>query len=177
MFSVKSAYHVLVHEEKRQRQNQQGESSLCSREGDHEAQKWKNCGSCHDGGHCFLKCKLIKRCWRLLEMEQTRLVLLSAKSAKDFVWNVLQLEQSLACKVSLLLWKWWDVRNKVNAGDPIQNIHNICHSILEMAGLLELPRMKIRPAARLQPRWLRPPQGVLKINTDGAFVQATKNGA
>nr|TKV94595.1 hypothetical protein SEVIR_9G305500v2 [Setaria viridis] len=57
-------------------------------------------------------------------MEQTRLVLLSAKSAKDFVWNVLQLEQSLACKVSLLLWKWWDVRNKVNGGDPIQNIHN-----------------------------------------------------
>jgi hypothetical protein len=54
-----------------------------------------------------------------LEMEQTRLALLLAKSAKVFVWNVLQLEQSLACKASLLVWKWWDARNKVNTGDSI----------------------------------------------------------
>lgn len=48
-----------------------------------------------------------------------------AQSAKEFVWNVLRLDQNLACKVSLLLWKWWGARNKVNAGDPIQRINSL----------------------------------------------------
>jgi hypothetical protein len=67
-----------------------------------------------DGGTVFPKCKLAKGCWRLLEMGPIRQALLEARSTKEFVKNVLQLEQALACKVSILLWKcWeWDARKK-----------------------------------------------------------------
>ena len=38
-----------------------------------------------DGGHCFLKCKLVKKCWQHLNLEDVRVHLLTFGSAKEVV--------------------------------------------------------------------------------------------
>lgn len=33
-----------------------------------------------DGSHIFLKCKVIKKCWRILDLEKIRMTLMNANS-------------------------------------------------------------------------------------------------
>lgn len=68
-----------------------------------------------DGAHCFLKCKAAQQCWRELSLEIFRLSLLQARSSKEFVWEILTLKPDICLRVVVLLWRWWDVRNKSNA--------------------------------------------------------------
>ena len=44
-----------------------------------------------DGGHCFLKCKMVKKCWIALSIEHIRVDLLESTSAKDMVLKILSL--------------------------------------------------------------------------------------
>jgi hypothetical protein len=46
-----------------------------------------------DGGHCYLKCKFICKCWQALEMEQTRLELVEMRSSQEVVQHVLEMEE------------------------------------------------------------------------------------
>jgi hypothetical protein len=43
-----------------------------------------------DGGHCFLKCKFVKKGWQALHLEGVRLQLLALKSPKEIVHDILQ---------------------------------------------------------------------------------------
>jgi hypothetical protein len=70
-----------------------------------------------DGAHCFLKCKYVKKCWEELGLEQVRSELAVLKSAKEMVAKILNMPEMLCSKILTLLWKWWSVRNAVNAGD------------------------------------------------------------
>jgi hypothetical protein len=78
-----------------------------------------------DGGHCFLKCKSVKHCWRDLQLEDVQYSLLQAQTARDFVLEILKLKPIVATKVSIMLWKWWDERNWVNAGDTKRPVSDI----------------------------------------------------
>ena len=64
-----------------------------------------------DGGHLFLKCK-VKRIWRELNLEMVRTELVQADSARTMMERVLKLEPRTQLMVVLLLWLWWDERNK-----------------------------------------------------------------
>ena len=44
-----------------------------------------------DGGHCFLKCKAIRQCWRELGIEKFRLQFVQTRTAEEFVTEVLKL--------------------------------------------------------------------------------------
>jgi hypothetical protein len=46
-----------------------------------------------DGGHCFVKCKFAKKCWRDLNLEQLRLSLIELNSAKHVAIKILSLEK------------------------------------------------------------------------------------
>lgn len=52
------------------------------------------CPVCHrqneDGGHCFLKCKLMRKCWQSLDLEECRLELVQMQSASEFVDKIMQ---------------------------------------------------------------------------------------
>ena len=65
-----------------------------------------------DGGHLFLKCKEVKRVWRELNLEDVRCKMADCVSAKDMMELVLKLEPKTQLSVILLLWLWWDERNK-----------------------------------------------------------------
>ena len=45
-----------------------------------------------DGGHCFLKCKFVKKCWTAMSVEHIRVHLLELNSAKLVTRYILSLE-------------------------------------------------------------------------------------
>jgi len=74
-----------------------------------------------DGGHCFLKCKFVKRCWESLSLEPIRQNLLLKRSAWEVIMEVIAKKEEDRLKTVLLLWKWWDFRNKVDRGEKMQS--------------------------------------------------------
>ena len=49
-----------------------------------------------DGGHCFLKCKLVKKCLQQLNLEDVCILLLTLGSAKEVVEHIIESEQRQA---------------------------------------------------------------------------------
>jgi hypothetical protein len=91
-----------------------------------------------DGGHCFLKCKNVRACWRELQLENVRLQLLEARTAIEFVKMVLNLEMDICLKVVVLLWKIWDARNKTNAGENALTNQEVCGAVLAYQRIYEM---------------------------------------
>jgi hypothetical protein len=130
-----------------------------------------------DGGHCFLKCKFVRECWRELMLETVRISLLQFQSADAVVQAILKLDGSSTTKVVLLLSMWWEARNKVNAGDKKQTAYEVGRSVMSMAHLMNHPVANSKNSTNSLMGWSPPPDGILKINTDGAFVKETGVGA
>lgn len=78
-----------------------------------------------DGGHCFLRCKQVKKCWRELNLEAVRLQLLDLHSARGVVEAILQLKWEGRSLVICLLWAWWGSRNKANAGEGSLSVDEV----------------------------------------------------
>jgi hypothetical protein len=131
-----------------------------------------------DGAHCLLKCKVVRQCWRELGLEFFRSKLLQTSTAEEFVSEVMKMRSDTCISVSVLLWRWWDVRNKVNAGELMPACQEIVKSVISMVHDIQM--MKSQPVETPvlpSQRWTLPPPECLKINLDGAFKQETKVGA
>jgi hypothetical protein len=61
-----------------------------------------------DEGHCFLKCNFVKHCWRMLDLEDTRLELLQCVSASEVCKHILKVGEKTRQTKVFLLWNWWD---------------------------------------------------------------------
>ena len=70
-----------------------------------------------DCGHIFFKCKIVKSCWRLLDMEDIRSILVSCQSGIETILKICKLEKINQMKVIVFLWRWWSARNKANEGE------------------------------------------------------------
>jgi len=122
------------------------------------------CPVCHwldeDGGHCFLKCKLVKRCWSTLSLEPVRQQLLSKQSAWEVVTEILSLKGEIRTKTVLFLWKWWTERNKINKGEKGQGVDGVAADVINLLNdLSKLERKEpIRQTAG-NARWKAPPPG------------------
>jgi hypothetical protein len=68
------------------------------------------------------------------------------------------------------------LQNFLDGPKPTTMVDGHHHSPI-MGRYRQSPVHKLQPAAGPKPRRSWPPQGFLKINTDGAYVQATKKGA
>jgi len=134
------------------------------------------CPVCHrfdeDGGHCFLKCKMVKRCWSSLSLEPVRQQLLLKQSAWEVVTEILALNDEVQTKTALLLWKWWSVRNKINKGERSQNSQEVAAEVLNLLSVQNnLERVEPVRQEGKSAGWIVPPPGQLKINSDGSFIQ------
>jgi hypothetical protein len=133
-----------------------------------------------DGGHCFLKCKFVKKCWQALNIESVRICLLQSTSARDMVHCILKLKSKERALVVCFLWTWWDAMNKAY-GEKIPNVDEVQHKTLEATFTSELLQRTTTNQNTMQQQkqctWLPPQPDVLKINVDGAFQQQEKNGA
>ena len=82
-----------------------------------------------DGGHCFLKCKKVRRLWWLAQMEEIREKLLKISDAISMFDEIFRLTEEDRMKVCILFWVWWHERNKANAGDHMKSLDDIIASI------------------------------------------------
>lgn len=77
----------------------------------------------------------------------------------------------------ILMWEWWSVRNKANAGEVFSKPQEVCHRVEKLAvdfSYLKTPEKPPKPPDKH--RWTKPPDGYVKVNLDGAFHQTTKDG-
>jgi hypothetical protein len=87
-----------------------------------------------DGGHCFLKCKFVVKCWQEASLEDIRTELLQKQSVADVILAILSLRNELCMRVIMLLYSWWEARNKAYAGEGMRSPAQVVHraSLLAM---------------------------------------------
>jgi hypothetical protein len=68
-----------------------------------------------DCGHLFFKCKQVKECWRIINLEEYCKLLLPCMSRKEMIQKIWTLPSPIQINIIVLLWRWWSGRNKVNA--------------------------------------------------------------
>ncbi|KAJ1270085.1 hypothetical protein BS78_06G027900 [Paspalum vaginatum] len=179
MFSVKSMYHVLEDKSERDHKKQIGGSSKqmdgeLALEIEYSAQGHAD----EEGGHCFLKCKGVKQCWRAMGLEQVREEVLKASNATDMICMILDLPSEVRERTVGLLWAWWEARNKANVGEQMRRTEEIVHRAVRIMAYSPSKNGKKAVAAPDQHRgWVKPPPDKLKINCDWAFIKESKNGA
>jgi hypothetical protein len=68
-----------------------------------------------DGAHLFLKCKEVKKCWKLIKMEVLHDHMCTFTTADSVVQEILNLQTDDRTLVVCMLWQWWSARNKLNS--------------------------------------------------------------
>jgi hypothetical protein len=128
-----------------------------------------------DGGHVFLKCKLVKQIWRQLQMGETREKLCEASNAMILLETILNLEEEgkLTC---CMLWIWWAERNKANLGKTIRKPQQIVSSVISRTMEHKaLGKNELKQKRHLQSKWTLPMNSFVKINTNGAFRESSRS--
>ena len=75
------------------------------------------------------------------------------------------------------LHKWWDTRNKANAGEQIPSCLEVAYVVNSMMGDLSEKECKSTCSPALRRTWQRPNQDFLKINIDRGFRQNDETGS
>jgi hypothetical protein len=139
------------------------------------------CGLCNrldeDGGHLFIRCKEVKGVWKELNLEAVRCRLAEAKSAKEMMEMILQLEAKSQMTVIFLLWLWWDERNKWREEGKRRTAANIAYVTTMLTDRFQTKQKhRLLSDSRQVQHWKKPRQGEFKINSDGAFDPITGSG-
>jgi ribonuclease HI len=124
-----------------------------------------------DGAHCFLKCKRARHCWRELQLESVRGMLLDIQSSEEFVAAILALNSEHV----VLLWKLWDARNrnKDNAGESSLTCSDVVCAVYSMLSDIQSDNVPLASPVRIRDVWTPPEPELLKINIDGAFKECS----
>lgn len=69
-----------------------------------------------DCGHLFFKCKKIRACWQVLNLEDKRQMLLQCKSGIETTDSIMLMEQNVCQKILILLWVWCQQETKLMKG-------------------------------------------------------------
>jgi hypothetical protein len=88
-------------------------------------------------------------------------------------------------QIAILLWDWWTVRNKVNAGEREKPAHEVCSLIqrhcldfnVHLAQSSSLDDLAGNQNLIEKQFWKRPEGEMVKINFDTAFNEKTRKGA
>jgi ribonuclease HI len=132
-----------------------------------------------DLGHLFFKCKSMRLCWQLLNLEGMRELLLSQGSVQDILDKIWGCKEDIQQKIVILLWCWWSARNKLNAGERMKSPHEVTNDVLfHMKAWCLAQHQGPSNAATpsYKPVWRRPPEKFYKINCDGAFLVDSNKG-
>jgi ribonuclease HI len=119
-----------------------------------------------------------------LQLEDVRLELLKAATAKSMLEHLLSLPLNRSMLAALLLWDWWTTRNKCNAGELERSTEQVCH-VIQRHYIEFLPESKCEKSetpqeenvVRQAQRWSKPERNFTKVNFDAAFHQSNGFGA
>ena len=124
-----------------------------------------------DSGHLFFKCKAVKLCWRLLNMEDIRIMLKAENSPKTVLEKIWGFNTDNQCKIILFMWCWWSARNKTNSGERKKSAHEVINDFyFHFQVWRDTTHMRKALTSNSKPKWKVPPEDVYKINCDGAFI-------
>jgi hypothetical protein len=130
-----------------------------------------------DCGHLFFKCKFVRRCWRLMDMEDIRTEMMKCRSGLETCSYIWKLEKNTQLKVIVFLWRWWSARNKASDGgrmlDATEVYGSICYFLMEFEKLNTTTNKEFKAG---QNTWKPPPVDIYKINSDGAFDHKRSSG-
>ncbi|KAF8694077.1 hypothetical protein HU200_038533 [Digitaria exilis] len=78
----------------------------------------------------------------------------------------------------MMMWAWWDARNKANVGEGLHEIEGV----LRRATLMAIDAKMLKEKTHCKPgkkrvKWTPPEPDILKVNIDGAFLESEKSGA
>lgn len=132
-----------------------------------------------DGGHLFLKCKQAKQVWRELQLEDVHTSLVECANPLLMFEHVWSLAPTCRDLVLMLLWEWWNTRNKANQGEKVKpceviayNVRGLWDDFRGKADTVEAPGGQ--PAIVV---WTKPSEGYVKVNFDAAFFAERGSGA
>jgi hypothetical protein len=81
-----------------------------------------------------------------MNLEDVRLTLANQLPALDVMAGILALKEETKLKVVILLWCWWEARNKSNQGGGRRSTEEICNSIVYHYANME--KLKLSPLLR-----------------------------
>ena len=92
-------------------------------------------------------------------------------NVKEVIRLILSLKKEEQLMVIMLLWLWWQERNKIRQGNLPRRAEDLAYVVQkQVTELLKWEGLKV-PSQ--QKHWRRPPEGFLKINTDDSFNPIT----
>ena len=132
-----------------------------------------------DGGHLFLKCKLVKHLWRELHLEDVRLELPKCAGPVamfDLLWSLTRVRRDL---VLILLWEWWNIRNKANHGGKMKPTEGVAYNIRRILDDFQNGSLQTEKHDTMHTiaGWSKPKEGFVKINFDASFHVEQGGGA
>ena len=105
-----------------------------------------------------------------MNLESIRLKLVDLKIAREVTDYILSMEENRKYETIILMWSWWDARNKVNAGEKRRTAEDVVHQarsmVWEVSAKQKKPNVKNHQKGK---KWNPPPPDTLKVNIDGAF--------
>ncbi|RLN41688.1 hypothetical protein C2845_PM01G16690 [Panicum miliaceum] len=118
-----------------------------------------------DGSHLFFKCKYVEKVWQKLNIENFRVQLAEKSNAKEVMRFILSRKKEEQVLIAMLLWMWWQERNKIREGDRRREAMKLAYIIQKQASeMLKEEEGLNMPSLQVRKPWRRPPSGVLKIN-------------
>ena len=112
-----------------------------------------------------------------MNLESIRLKLVDLKTAREITDYILSMEENRKYETIILMWSWWDARNKVNAGEKRRTAEDVVHQarsmVWEVSAKQKKPNVKNHQKVK---KWNPPPPDTLKVNIDGAFFMENKIG-
>jgi ribonuclease HI len=74
-------------------------------------------------------------------------------------------------------WTWWNVRNEVREGKLMKTVEQIASRVRNLASdCLNYCKVTKPIKEQVLERWVPPPNGFLKLNVDGAFLEGQRHG-
>lgn len=130
-----------------------------------------------DAGHLFFKCKKVKKVWQENNLEILRQELAEKRSGREVMETVFNRPAKEILLASITLWQWWSERNRVQEGERGRSPSELGFIIAALAEeYMKLNKKDSKRAPSRNEKWSRTDQGVMKINTDGAFDPFTRTG-
>lgn len=130
-----------------------------------------------DGAHLFLKCKVVKALWQEMQMSEDREHLLLCEGPKDLISKILQMPGDKSLKCVMMLWTWWDTRNKKNAGEPQRNQISVAKRVHSLVQNWQMYALKGKSSSQEQSdRRAALNQYILQINVDGSMKENPTHG-
>ena len=131
-----------------------------------------------DMGHLFLKCKTMRLCWLLLNLEEVRVSFLQLRTGRDMLEKIWTLQDEIQQKIILLLWCWWSARNKANAGERMKSAQEVVSDVFYHMNAWNSANHQKNHSSKLSgsQTWKAPPDDFYKINCDGSFLPGMCRG-